>query len=90
MPGQQQQSVIASNEDLRKMVVLVHSTFAYGSSIVAVTLALGWGFVGVRDGVDVPTILPILAIAAVLFMVVAWTTQEEIQRIGVPSQAKRK
>lgn len=87
MPDQQQ-TVTASNEDLRKMLGLLHSTFAYGSSVVAATFALGWAFVAVKDGVSVPTLLPILTIASVLFTVVAWITQEEIQQIGLTHRTK--
>ncbi len=82
--AEEQRTVEASNEDLRKMLALVHSTLVYGSSLVAFTLAVGWGFVGMKAGVAVPTMLPILAVAAVLFAVAAWTTQEEIQQIGAP------
>ncbi|CAI9403106.1 hypothetical protein [Nocardioides sp. T2.26MG-1] len=87
MPDKQQ-TLIASNEDLRKMLALLHSTFAYGSSVVAATLALGWAYAAIKDDVSVPTLLPILTIASVLFTVVAWVTQEEIRQIGLPYRTK--
>jgi hypothetical protein len=87
MPDKQR-TVVASNEDLRKMLTLIHSTLAYGSSVVAATLAVCWAVVGIKDSVDVPTMLPILTIAAMAFTIAAWVSQEEIQAIGTSDRTK--
>ena len=82
--GEQRRTVFASTEDLRTLLVLIHSTIAYGGSAVALTLLGAWGFIGLKDELDVPVMLPVLAIAATLFAVVAWTSEEEIRKVGKP------
>lgn len=81
MPDEQR-TVLATTEDLRRILMLIHSTIAYGASAVALTLVGGWVVVAVMSDVDVPTILPLLAIASTLVTIVAWASQEEIQQIG--------
>lgn len=87
MPDQQR-TVLATTDDLRSILVLIHSTLVYGASAVALTLVGGWAFVGIKDDLDVPTVLPLLAIASTLFTIVAWTVQEEVQQLGKAYRTK--
>ncbi|HYF72468.1 MAG TPA: hypothetical protein VD864_06585 [Nocardioides sp.] len=80
--------VLATNEDLRQILLRINSTLVYGSSLVAVTLAVAWGFLGMSEDVSVPTMLPILTIAAVLFAAMALSMEEQVQKIGRPHRAK--
>jgi len=77
-------TVQATNEELRQLLVRLHSTVTYGATTTAVVLMVGWAVVGVKESLSVPTLLPILAIASVVFTIVAWVNQEEIQLIGKP------
>lgn len=83
-----QRTVRASNEDLRQLLIRVHSTLTYGSSAVTVVLALGWLYLGLNDDLSVPTLLPILTIASLFFVIAAWISQEEVQLIGKPYRTK--
>ena len=85
----QERTVMASNEDLRRLLTLIHETLSYGSTAVAVVLGVGWGFLGLKEDLAVPPMLPILTVAAVMFALVAWTMQEDIQRIGRPYRSTR-
>ena len=84
----QEHTVLASNEDLRQILARMHSTLTYGSTLVSVTLAICWAVLGIREDDSVPTMLPILTIASVLFAVIAWTMDEEVQSIGKPYRTK--
>ncbi len=81
-------TVEASNEHLRQLLIRIHSTLTYGSSIATLVLALGWLYVGLDEDLTVSPLLPILAIASGLFAVGAWINQEEVQLIGKPYQTE--
>lgn len=78
----EKRTVVASTDDLRTILVLIHSTLAYGATAVALVFIGGWAFVGIKDDIDVPVMLPLLAIASVAFAIVAWTSHEEVQNVG--------
>jgi hypothetical protein len=83
-----QTTVQATNEELRQLLVRVHSTITYGLTTTAVILVGGWAVAGVKESLSVPVLLPVLAIASVVFALVAWVNQEEVQLIGRPRAAK--
>ena len=73
-----------TNEELRQLLVRVHSTMTYGATAAAVILTIGWAVAGVKESLSVPVLLPILVIASVVVTIVAWVNQEEVQLIGRP------
>ncbi|HEY0952227.1 hypothetical protein [Nocardioides sp.] len=79
-----QTTVQATNEELRQLLVRLHSTITYAATATALILVGGWAVVGVKDSLTVPVLLPILAIASVAVTIVAWVNQEEVQLIGRP------
>ena len=88
MPDQQR-TVLATTDDLRSILVLIHSTLAYGASAVALTLVGGWAFVGIKDDLDVPTVLPLLAIASTLLSASMASKQRAGPRRAANASARR-
>lgn len=83
-------TVLASNDELRRILVLLSQALTGGAVGVALVLGAGWAYLGLLADATVPTLLPVLTIAAGAFAVSASLGHEEICRIGKPYATSRK
>ena len=77
-------TILASNEELRRILVLLSQALTGGAVAVGLVLGGGWVYLGLLADAAVPTLLPVLTIAASAFAVSAYLAHEEICRIGKP------
>ena len=85
----QKRTVQASNDDLRRILILLSQLLTVGSGAATIVLALGWLVLGLIANAAVPAMLPVLTVASAAFWLAAITGHVQLVKIGVPYATDR-